>query len=339
MKTNIEHTYTGTRFQIEDFPENTISKCWLHVINNGLGEPIRIPILVARGSAPGPVFGLNAALHGNELNGINVIQRLFARLEATELKGTVIGILVANVPGLLLGQRRFNDGFDLNRQVPGSNEGIPSSVYIFRLLDRVIKKFDYLIDLHTTGDGKENSWHVRADMSDPVTARMARLQSPEIILDNDPDNASLRGYCSKIGIKSLTLELKDSLVFQRDVIEDALTGIRNVLIDLGMIEGQLSCAVTPTILCRKSRWLRSDEGGILTVFPPLLKSVAQGERIAEVRNIFGELQRQFFAPRDGIVVARNTNPICQTGMGILNLGFDSEEIPCLVEMENGSKRL
>ncbi len=326
-----EKTFVSNRFHLEDFPKGVISKMWLHIINNGIGEPVRIPILIARGNTEGPVLALNAALHGNELNGINVIQRLFGKLDVATLKGTVIGVLVANIPGVLLGQRRFNDGFDLNRQAPGANDGTPSSVYIFRLIDRVLSKANYLIDLHTTGEGKQNCWHVRAEMDDADTARLARLQNPEVILDNDPDETSVRGYCSKLGIKSLTLELKDPLVFQKDVIEDALTGIRNVMADLGMIEGSLTCSLDYTILCHKWKWMRSDEGGILIVFPKLLQKVKQGELIAEVRNIFGEMQKQFFSPHDGIVIAKNTNPICQTGTGILNIGYECKEIPCLVD--------
>ena len=103
---------TFNKFRIEDFPRGQISKFWLHIINNGLGETIRVPILIARGQNDGPVLGLNAALHGNELNGIYIIQRLFGKLDVNQLNFAFIGILVANVPGVLLGKRRLNEDFD-----------------------------------------------------------------------------------------------------------------------------------------------------------------------------------------------------------------------------------
>jgi len=321
-----ESIRTFNKFRIEDFPKGQISKFWLHIINNGLGEPIRVPILVARGHNDGPILGLNAALHGNELNGIYVIQRLFEKLDVSQLNGIVIGILVANVPGVLLGKRRFNDDFDLNRKAPGSDRGSPSSVYIYRLIDRVISKFDYLIDLHTTGKGKQNCWHIRANMENSTTERLARLQNPEVIIHSEADDHTLRGYCMSIGIKALTLELKDPMIFQHDVVEEALIGIENVMTDINMKEGKLLCSVNPTILCNKSRWIRSDEGGILIVFPDLLQRVKEKELIAEIRNVFGDVQKQFYAPSDCVIIARNTNPICQTGMGILNIGLNYIEI-------------
>lgn len=318
-------------FDLERFPRGEISKFWLHIINNGLGEPIRVPILVARGMEDGPILGLNAALHGNELNGINVIQRIFDRLSTSNgLKGTVIGILVANVPGVLLGQRRFNDDFDLNRQAPGSETGIASSVYVHRLIDRVIKHFDYFLDLHTTGYGKQNCWHIRADLTDRETKNLALLQNPEAILHSTPDEKTLRGYASSLGIKSLTLELKDPSIFQPEVVNEAAVGIWNVMNYLGMATNARSCTFEDTWLVEKSQWLRSNAGGILTVFPEILSQVEEGEKIAEVRNIFGELNMEFFAPNSGIVIAKNVNPIAQTGSAILNLAHQIERVPCIV---------
>ncbi|TRZ46171.1 succinylglutamate desuccinylase/aspartoacylase family protein [Robertkochia solimangrovi] len=319
-------------FDLSQFPKGKVSKFWLHIINNGIGEPIRIPMLIARGTEDGPVLGLNAALHGNELNGINVIQKLFREIgEAPQINGTVIGILVANVPGVLLGQRRFNDDFDLNRQAPGSETGIPSSIYVNRLIERVVKHFDYFLDLHTTGFGKENCWHIRADINDSVTRQLAVLQSPEAILHSTPDEQSLRGHASSLGIKSLTLEIKDPMRFQPEVVKDAIAGIHNLMSFIGMTEYVPTCPLDYTWLCKSSQWVRSNEGGILTVFPELMQTVAKGEKIAEVRNIFGEKTKEFFAPENGIVIAKNINPIAQTGSGILNLGTKIEKIPCTME--------
>jgi predicted deacylase len=115
-------------------PAGTIQKYWLPMITDGVGAPVRVPVLIARGKNEGPVLGLTAAIHGNELNGIPVIQRLFAALDASELSGTVIGVPVMNIPGLMLEQRKFNDGVDLNRIAPGDPDGNLSQVYIYRLI-------------------------------------------------------------------------------------------------------------------------------------------------------------------------------------------------------------
>lgn len=309
-------------------PRGSIGEYWLHIINNGIGEPIRIPIIVARGAQDGPVLGLTAAIHGNELNGIPVIQQFFQEVDVQQLRGTIVGGLVMNVPGLLLEQRKFNDGADLNRIAPGRPDGDLSQVYINRIVDRILRQFDYLIDLHTASFGRINSWYIRADMSKEENARMARLQNPEIILHNPPKDGTFRGEASGLGIHAITLELKDPHIFQFDVIEDALVGVRNVLYDLRMLDGEISCSAQTTILCESSYWIYTDEGGILRVFPAIRDFIQKGDRIAEVRNIFGKLVKTYYAPEDGIVIGRSVNPVNQTGSRILHLGLTPQEIPC-----------
>lgn len=314
---------------IDSLPKGKISERWLHIINNGIGEPVRVPILVARGAFDGPVLGLTAAIHGNELNGIPVIQRLFRELDVRQLHGTVVGVLVANVPGLLLGQRKFNDGTDLNRIAPGKPNGNVSELYIHRIVERILRQFNYLIDLHTASSGRINSWYIRANMSKEITSRMARLQNPDIILHNPPGDGTFRGAASALDIRSITLELRDPHIFQFDVIEDALIGIRNVLYDFGMLEGQVVCRIEHTTLCDHSYWIYTDEGGILEVYPKICEYVKAGQVIAKVRTIFGKVTREYRAPEDGIVIGKSVNPVNQTGSRILHLGINPQQIPCI----------
>lgn len=317
--------------RIEDFPLGEISETWLHIINNGIGEPIRIPIIIARGMEEGPIVGLTAALHGNELNGILVIQKLISELNLEELKGTIVGVLVANVPGLLLEQRNFNDGVDLNRISPGKNNGTQSEVYIYRLFNRIVKKFDYLIDLHTASFGRVNTYYIRADMSDEVSARMARLQNPEIILNHTPVGITLRGQAAIRGIKTITIELKDPHLFQRDVIIDSLIGLRNILYDLKMLPGEILCPVNHTTLCQSSYWLYTDEGGILHVIPKLGQFLNKGDKIAVIKTIFGKTVKEYFCPENGVVIGKSVNPVNQSGSRILHLGINTKTISCITE--------
>ncbi len=317
------------RLDLAAMPKGKISEQWLHIINNGIGEPIRIPILVAKGAFDGPVLGLTAAIHGNELNGIPVIQRLFRELDVTRLHGTVVGVLVANVPGLLLGQRKFNDGTDLNRIAPGRPNGNVSELYIHRIVERILTQFNYLIDLHTASFGRINSWYIRANMNKEITSRMARLQNPDIILHNPAGDGTFRGAASSLDIRAITLELRDPHIFQFDIIGDALIGIRNVLYDFGMLEGQITCRISHTTLCDRSYWIYTDEGGILEVLPNIGDYVEAGQVIAKVRTIFGRTTREYQAPEDGIVIGRSVNPVNQTGSRILHLGINPQQIPCV----------
>ena len=321
---------------VTDYPEGKISEAWLHIINNGIGEAVRIPLLIARGRKKGPVLGLTAALHGNELNGIPLIQRLFEGLDVENLSGSIVGVLITNVPGFLLEQRKFNDGFDLNRIAPGKSNGNQSELYINRVLDRIVSEFTHHIDLHTASFGRVNTYYIRADMSDEQTSRMARLQNPEIILHNPPNDGTLRGQSAKHGIKTITLELKDPHLFQHDVIDEGLVGLKNVIYDLKMLDGQILCPVKHTILCEKSFWIYTDEGGILNIFPKLGQRVYKGEKIAEVKTVFGKHVKDFLCPEDGIVIGKSVNPINQSGSRILHLGIHPREIPCITEDETNT---
>ncbi len=319
-----------TQLNIQDTPSGSIGEYWLHLVNNGIGESICLPVMVARGIHDGPVLGLTAAIHGNELNGIPVIQQLFKELDVQQLKGTVIGCLATNLPGLLLEQRKFNDGTDLNHIAPGKADGDMSQIYMARLVDRFLPPLQYLIDIHTASFGRINSYYIRANMSKDEPSRMARLQNPEIILDNPAHDGTFRSTAMGMGIHAITLELKDPNLFQFDVIEEALTGVRNILYDLKMLEGTPVSPSTHTILCDRSYWAYTDEGGILKVYPEVKQYLKKGELIADVRTIFGKVIKEYFSPEDGIVIGKSVNPINQSGSRILHLGINPREIPCIV---------
>jgi len=319
------------RLDIRDTPLGTLSENWLHLISNGIGEPVRVPIIVARGRHDGPVLGLTAAVHGNELNGIPIIHRLMGALELGALRGTVVGVLAMNVPGVLSGQRTFNDNEDLNHIAPGRKDGNASQVYLHRLLDRVVQQFNFLIDLHTASFGRVNSYYIRADMDHPVASRMARLQNPQIIVHNPPNDKTVRGAAAALGIPAITAELRDPHRFQEDVVEAGVVGIRNVMADLGMAEAEVLCPLQETLLCSDSYWLYTDEGGLLEVFPEVGDCITRGQVVAEVRTIFGQVIRTYTAPEDGVVIGRSVNPINQTGSRILHLGREPRAIPCLVD--------
>jgi len=312
--------------QVSKIPKGTISRYWLHLVTDGMGVPIRIPVIVARGIKKGKVLGLTAAVHGNELNGISVIQRIFTEINVQELTGTIVGIPVVNIPSLVRKKRTFIDGKDLNHIMPGKPEGNVSEVYAWRFVNRVLKEFDYLMDLHTASVGRINSYYIRADMSDEVTRKMAELQNAQIIVHNPPSDGTLRGTANEMNIAAITLEVGNPNTFQKGMIRDGLTGIHNILGHLGMTPSAIEIPETKTILCKKSYWLYTDMGGILTVHPPVTAFVKKGEIIASVRNIFGDLMKEYLAPEDGVVIGKSTSPINHTGGRILHLGILKDSI-------------
>ena len=309
---------------IKEVPKGQISRYWLHLVTDGLGEPVKIPIIVARGQQDGKVLGLTAAVHGNELNGIPVIQRIFNQIDINNLQGTIVGVPVVNVPSLFRKKRRFFDGTDLNHIMPGIPDGNVSQVYVWRFVNKLVRQFDYLMDLHTASFGRINSYYIRADMSEQTTRKMALLQNAQIIVNNPPSDGTLRGTANELGIPSITLEVGNPNTFQKGLIRDSLTGIHNVLSYLDMTDAEIEEPETATVLCKKSYWIYTDTGGVLTVLPPVASIVEQGQVIATIRNIFGDLVKEYTAPERGIVIGKSTSPINQTGGRILHLGLLQE---------------
>lgn len=304
-----------------DMPKGTKRYYWLKIITDGFNNPVCIPVMVAKGMGDGPAVGITAAVHGNELNGLPVIQRLFNEIDPNELNGTIIGVPVVNVPGYVRGTRRFNDNVDLNHIMPGTPDGNISQVYAFRFVDRLVKHFDYLLDLHTASFGRSNSYYLRADMSIPIVKELAMLHNADIIVHNPPSDGTLRGAAGAMGIPAITLEVGNPNTFQKRMIRSGVDGIHNVLSHLNMIDDEIIVIEKQTVVCGSSYWLYTDMGGLLTVHVELRDIVKQGELLASLRDVFGNKVKEYFAPEDGIVIGKSVSPVNQSGGRILHLGI------------------
>ncbi len=308
-------------FNIEDTPRQSIRHYWLKIISDGLGSPISVPLMVARGKEDFPILGLTAAVHGNELNGIPVIQRLFNEIDVADLKGTIVGVPVVNIPSFIRKKRRFNDGVDLNHIMPGKENGNVSQVYGYRFIERVVKHFDYLLDLHTASFGRINSYYIRADMKHPITRKLALLQNAQIIVHNPPSDGTLRGAAESLDIPAITLEVGNPNTFQKKLIRSGVEGIHNVLSYLEMTEDEIEKPENEAVICKRSYWIYTDTGGLLTIPVNLTDQVKKGDLIASLRDVFGNLTREYFAPEDGIVIGKSVSPVNQSGGRILHLGI------------------
>lgn len=320
---------TVQQLDLDALPGGQISRLWVAVAEDGLSQAIKVPVIVAKGVKPGPILGITAALHGNELNGIPLIHRLFREIATSSLHGTVVAVPVANVPGYLTCQRTY-DGVDLNRLMPGKENGSSPQVYCYNLLNRVVNKVEYLLDLHTASKGRVNSLYVRANMTDPQTRSMAQLQNPQIIVHNTSPDGSLRGAAMELGIPAITVEIGDPSRFQKRFIRSALMGVTNIMSHFKMVVDSPFDASEPDdqpVICAKSYWIFAKQGGILNVLPDVNTWVKGGEAIATLHNIFGSLEATYYAPEDGIVVGKNVDPVCQSGNRILHLGVVSSEFP------------
>jgi len=318
-----------SELDLSKVPSGKITKYWLHIISSGLSQPVLVPVMVAKGKKEGPVLGLVAALHGNELNGIPVIQKVFEGLDINNLEGTVVGIPGLNAIGVNNEERRFNDGIDLNRGFPGKENGNRSQQYIHRTFQKLVRHFDYLIDMHTASFGRLNSLYVRADLRNDTIAKMARLHPADILLNSKgipstgdaiPMLRTLRAEAMLAGIPTITIEYGNPQVYQNEMIDRGVVGIQNILAHLKLTSNTIE-EFSPVVLCKKSYWTYTDEGGLLEVLPDLAQKVQKGEKIAILKNPFGDILAEYFAPESGIIIGKSSNPVNQHGGRILHLGI------------------
>ncbi|CAK7208950.1 hypothetical protein SCUCBS95973_000286 [Sporothrix curviconia] len=336
---------------VSAMPTDTVCRFQLSLTSTALGS-VDIPIFAYRSSNPGPTVGITCAVHGNEVNGIPVVQQLFrdmgsgfsnehASSHSTEhnllpmKRGTAIGIPVVNVPGFLASIRCFDEDSkqDLNRLMPGKKDGSAPQQYAYAIFNKVIAHLDYLIDLHTASLGRRNSLYVRADMNHPEIAELARLLQPQIVVHVSTEG-SLRGCAQARGIRALTVEIGNPSVFQTNLIRRTYAGIRRVLASLQMgseyPEHSLSASTHPgmqngksteAVLCSRSYWTFTSTGGILRVFKDVAQIVQPGEVLAEVQNIFGDVVERIHAPDfETVVVGVEDNPVAKTGSRVIHLG-------------------
>ncbi|KAI9006939.1 hypothetical protein DFJ74DRAFT_773549 [Hyaloraphidium curvatum] len=315
--------------KLDDFPRGQISTAWINIMKQGLGEWIRVPVIIARGSEDGPVVGITAVVHGNELNGVPCIHRVVTDIDVHVLRGTLVAVPCVNTPGYLKYTREFSDGKDLNRQFPGVADGTASQVFVYNLMSRIVDTFDYLIDLHTASFGRVNSYYVRADMNDPVTAQLARLQQPQIILHNSGQDGTMRSACMAKGIRAITVEIGNPSIFQNQFVAWSYSGVMRILNYLDMFPLDEVGPLPPspaTTLCSRGFWIYTKTGGVLEVYPSVNTLIRKGDLIARIKNIFGNIVDEIYSPSTGIkTVGRSSNPVAMAGDRVLHLGILKKE--------------
>ena len=323
MKKSLPIDWELSELDLEQIPNNQISYGRVNIFEDRIGRELGVPILIAKGDGSGPILGITAAVHGNEINGIPVIHNLFQTIQKETFHGTIVAIPIVNVPGYISNQREFIDGADLNRVFPGKESGRPSEEYAFHFVQQIAKKFDYLLDLHTASFGRINSHYIRADLTHPEVRALVNLQHADIVVHTTGPAHSLRSAAMDNNIPALTIELGNPQIFQQQVVEAATTSMLNVLSHLTIINQSIRIP-KPPVVCKRSSWIRCHDGGILTVHPDLLQRISKDDGIATLVDLYGREDVAYTSPEAGVVIGKNNNPVVSTGGRILHLGILSE---------------
>ena len=284
------------------------------------GTEVAIPVQVWRGRQEGPVVGVTAAVHGDEINGTGAIRRLIRERPFDLSAGTLVLVPVVNMLGFERHSRYLPDRRDLNRSFPGSRDGSLASRLARSFFDGIVKRCDYMIDLHTAAVRRTNFPNVRADLGNEELAGFARAFGASLTINGQGPKGSLRTTACRAGTHTLILEAGEVWKVESGVVEYALRGIENCLKFLGMVDGE---PVEPPyrVEVDATKWVRAKHGGFLEFHVAPGDIVGEGEALATNADLTGEEQNVIRAPRDGVVLGMTTIPSVVPGDPVCHLAF------------------
>jgi len=292
------------------------------------GGDVSIPVQVVHGREPGPVVWVNAAIHGDELVGVEVIRQVLGRLSARTLRGTVVAVPVVNVLGFMTGDRYLPDRRDLNRSFPGSARGSLASRIAHLFMTEVVAKCSVGIDLHTAADRRANLPQVRADLDDPETRRLALAFGAPVALHAALRDGSLRQAARATGARVLLYEAGEAMRFDEVPVAAGVEGVLRVLAALGMLpddEPVPEAPVAEPVVSRASAWVRARGTGVLHLDVDLGDLVDPGQRLGGISDTLGRRVRLVHADRPGIVIGLNRAPLVNTGDAVVHVAAVGED--------------
>lgn len=290
---------------------------------------ISMPIHVVRSRRPGPKVFISAAVHGDELNGIEIIRRLIRRKRLPLSCGTVIFVPMVNVYGVLNQSRYMPDRRDLNRCFPGSSKGSLAGIVANKFLKEIVRKCDYGIDLHTGAIHRSNLPQILADLTDKQTAELAEKFGVAVILNANLRDGSLREAAVESGVKILLYEAGQALRFDELSIRAGMRGIQNVLKHLGMFKTKSKVRIPKTrvtpFVANTSAWMRATASGIVNNLKNLGDQVQKDMPLATIGSPFGETFVTLRATRSGIIIGKQNIPLVQEGDAMFHIAYFAED--------------
>ncbi|MDF3413957.1 succinylglutamate desuccinylase/aspartoacylase family protein [Sulfitobacter sp. M57] len=282
--------------------------------------PVGLHVQVHHGKRAGPTICVTAAVHGDEVIGVEIVRRLLRAPQLASLRGTLLAVPVVNSFGFLSRSRYLPDRRDLNRCFPGHPSGSLGSRLAHIFLNEVVLRCDFGIDLHSAAIHRSNLPQVRISPKDPVTHQMAIDFGAPVVLTSPLRDGSLRAVAAKQGTPILLYEAGEGLRFDEMAVRAGVAGILRVMRAKGMLpaKGIANAKVAPHI-CSASTWLRAPAGGLLRTFRAEGETVAKGDVLATVSDPFGSVETDLLAPSPGILIGRAILPVVNEGDAVFHL--------------------
>ncbi len=284
------------------------------------GSPANLNAYVFRGKKDGPTLFISAAIHGDELNGIEIIRRIRQMHLLKSLRGTIIFVPVVNMYGVMNHSRYLPDRRDLNRSFPGSAKGSLTSRVAYTFYQEIVQLCDFGIDLHTASIHKTNLPQIRANIKDCDTLGLAKAFGAPVILHSELRDGSLREVACEKNVSMLLYEAGEALRLDEKAIKIGVRGIINVLRTLEMLPKPSHRKQSKqSIITHKSSWIRALESGMIYTLKDLGTTVSKGDVIAHIYEFFEDHKYEVIAPFDGIIIGKSEIPLVHEGDAVFHI--------------------
>ena len=287
--------------------------------------PVSLPLEVIRGKQDGNRLWLSSAIHGDELNGMEIISRVSDRIREKRIKGQLILVPVVNLFGFIQGTRYLPDGRDLNRSFPGSPKGSLASRLANLFLSEVVGRCTHGIDLHTAGGHRVNLPQVRGNLENPQIRAMARVFGANIMIHGEAPGGSLRHAVGKLDTPILVYEAGETHRFNEDAIEVGVRGVLRVMRHLGMIPGRPGDGKTKSLIAHERTWVRARRSGVLRLRVKLGQRVTKNQSLGTIHDTFGEHKNDIRAPEAGLVIGLTNHPLVSLGDAMVHIAKNLEQ--------------
>lgn len=287
---------------------------------------VEIPVIIERSKKPGPTVLITAGIHGDEINGVEVVRQIISKKINKPAIGSIICIPVLNVFGFLTMNRYFPDGRDLNRVFPGYKNGSLASRFAFQFVNEILPVADFCLDFHTGGGGRFNAPHIRVDPTNEKLVSLAKIfNAPFTLLSKDLEG-SYRATCAKKGIDILLFEGGKSMDNNKDIAKEGVLGAMRILDHLKMLgkKFEIPKKAENSILIKKSFWIRAKYSGLLHIKVRIGKNLQKGEIIASITDPYGKMRHVVKAPNTGYIINVNQEPIVYKGDAIFRITTELE---------------
>lgn len=290
------------------------------------GASMRTPVVILRGATAGPTVCFTAGIHGDELNGVEIVRELVEALDPGTLRGTVIGVPIVNLHGFQRSSRYLPDRRDLNRYFPGDPHGSSASRIADALFHGIITECDALVDFHSGSLHRSNMPQVRGDLTDPSVRNLAYGFGAEVVVHNPGKPGTLRRAATDAGIPAIIYEAGEPMRFQKKQIERGVDGVRSLLRSLGVLNDR-EAKKRKQQFYYQSHWVRADRGGILVSSVELGDHVREGDILGTVADPLRRGRMVIVSPHTGRLIGMTLAPVVIPGDAAFHIGVQNGEPP------------